>query len=527
MHLSHRLVSLLGGAVAVSVAFSTYQAISETRVQERELRRQALVLAESQQKSVEQIILSGSFDELQPYADRFSNPERMAGLAVFDTQGRPLAITSGLESRFGDSPAAIWQMVHEASESGKFFPSKSGRMHVISLALANGSIGIGTIGVFHDASFIRASVWRHALASVLQTILIVAATLLIVQWSLGKPLRRMTEWLHDMRTGKAHSEFPPEEFFRPLTAEVKQLATSLNQARAAAEEEARLRDASLSHWTAERLRISVQSKLNGSRLFVVSNREPYEHSFQGGSVVWSVPPSGLVTALEPVLRVCDGTWLAQATGDADRQSADERGRLRVPPDHHQYSLRRVWLNQEENEGFYVGFANEGLWPLCHIAHARPVFRADDWSYYREVNRKFAAALIDEIDGDKEPFVLVQDYHFALLPRMIKEKRPDARVAIFWHIPWPNPEAFGICPWQRELLDGMLGADLIGFHIQAHSNNFLETVDQALESRIDREQFAVNRKQHLTAVRPFPISVAFNGDGSERSMTGFGQSDRAS
>jgi trehalose-6-phosphate synthase len=227
-------------------------------------------------------------------------------------------------------------------------------------------------------------------------------------------------------------------------------------------------------------------------------------------VVWTVPPSGLVTALEPVLRVCDGTWVAQATGDADRKSVDDRGRLRVPPDHPQYSLRRVWLSQEEEQGFYVGFANEGLWPLCHIAHNRPVFRAEDWDHYRNVNRKFAAALLDEIQGEREPFVLAQDYHFALLPRMIKEKRPDARVAIFWHIPWPNPEAFGICPWQRELLDGMLGADLIGFHIQAHCNNFLETVDQALESRIDWEHFAVNRKQHLTAVRPFPISVAFNG-----------------
>jgi trehalose-6-phosphate synthase len=215
-----------------------------------------------------------------------------------------------------------------------------------------------------------------------------------------------------------------------------------------------------------------------------------------------------------VLRVCDGTWVAQATGDADRKTADDRGRLRVPPDHPQYSLRRVWLSAKEDAGFYAGFANEGLWPLCHIAHNRPLFRAEDWDYYRSVNRKFAAAVLEEMEGEREPFVLAQDYHFALLPRMIKEKRPDARVAIFWHIPWPNPEAFGICPWQRELLDGMLGADLIGFHIQAHCNNFLETVDQALESRIDREHFAVNRRQHLTAVRPFPISVAFNGESME-------------
>jgi trehalose 6-phosphate synthase len=213
-----------------------------------------------------------------------------------------------------------------------------------------------------------------------------------------------------------------------------------------------------------------------------------------------------------VLRASDGIWIAQGTGAADKESADEMGRLRVPPDHPQYTLRRVWLSKEEEAGFYFGFANEGIWPLCHIAHTRPVFRRDDWEYYRAVNQKFAAVLLDEMSGEAEPIVLVQDYHFALLPRIIKERRPDARVAIFWHIPWPNPEAFGICPWQRELLDGMLGADLIGFHIQAHCNNFLETVERVLESRIDWEHFGVNRRDHITCVRPFPISVAFNGNG---------------
>ena len=182
--------------------------------------------------------------------------------------------------------------------------------------------------------------------------------------------------------------------------------------------------------------------------------------------------------------------------------------IRVPPDHPQYTLRRVWLTPEEEEGFYLGFANEGLWPLCHIAHTRPTFRAQDWDQYRAVNRRFADAFLDEAEGERDPLVLVQDYHFALVPRMIKEARPDARVAIFWHIPWPNPEAFGICPWQRELLDGLLGADLIGFHIQSHCNNFLETVDRTLESRIDRERFAVNRRGHFTHVRACPISVSF-------------------
>ena len=233
------------------------------------------------------------------------------------------------------------------------------------------------------------------------------------------------------------------------------------------------------------------------------------HVHRGKGVEAIVPASGLVTALEPILRACEGTWVAHGAGDADRETVDERDRLRVPPDGPQYTLRRVWLSKEEEEGYYYGFANEGLWPLCHIAHTRPTFRSSDWEYYQQANQKFADVVLEEMAGTEEPAVLVQDYHFALLPRILKEQRPDARVAIFWHIPWPNPQAFGICPWQRDLLEGLLGADLVGFHIQAHCNYFLETVDSALEARVDWEHFAVNRRGHLTRVRPFPISVALS------------------
>ena len=222
-----------------------------------------------------------------------------------------------------------------------------------------------------------------------------------------------------------------------------------------------------------------------------------------------VPASGLVTALDPVLQACDGTWIAHGSGDADHETVDQNDRLRVPPDDPRYTLRRVWLSTAEEEGYYYGFANEGLWPLCHIAHTRPLFRASDWEQYQAVNRKFADAVVEEMAGIEQPVVLVQDYHFALLPRMIKERRPDARVAIFWHIPWPNAEAFGICPWQSELLDGLLGADLIGFHVQAHCNNFQQTVDRTLEAQVDWEHFTVKRQEHVTLVRPFPISVDFD------------------
>jgi trehalose-6-phosphate synthase len=211
-----------------------------------------------------------------------------------------------------------------------------------------------------------------------------------------------------------------------------------------------------------------------------------------------------------VLKACGGTWIAHGSGDADREVVNDQSKIRVPPEEPQYVLKRVWLTKEEEKGYYYGFANEGLWPLCHITHTRPSFRAEDWEYYRTVNKKFFRSTLEELEDVEEPMILIQDYHFALLPRLIKEERPDARVALFWHIPWPNPESFSICPWRRELLHGMLGADLIGFHIQFHCNNFLDTVDRVLESRIDWEHFAVERGGQATLVKPFPISIAFPG-----------------
>ncbi len=185
--------------------------------------------------------------------------------------------------------------------------------------------------------------------------------------------------------------------------------------------------------------------------------------------------------------------------------------MRVPPQEPAYTLKRVWLTKEEEDGYYYGFSNEGLWPLCHITHTRPDFRLEDWVCYQKVNELFAEALLEEIANEESPLILIQDYHLALLPFLVKQKRPDARVALFWHIPWPNPESFSICPWRQEILIGMLGADLLGFHIQFFCNNFLDTVDRFLESQIDWEQFAINRGGHTTSVKPFPISVAYDDE----------------
>jgi len=514
--LSARLiVALIIGITLASLSFAYYQVLVERRGLRKDLEHRAEVLGESLAGNVEHDLGKGSMRALERMVERFGNREHLVGIAIYDRQDKPIVATPDLVSVLTVTPPFVSRALNENRGFGIFQKLGTAHLHIYVVPLhqpEQDQAVIGVLAIVHDTGYISADarrIWRETFFSALVYVfLITVITLLIVRWSIAGPIARTAQWMRALRTGRVSSRqhAPDLQLFRPLASEVATLAESLNQARSAAENEARLRDASVSQWTADRLAVHVRTRLDGGRLVAVSNREPYMHVRQGKSWQVVVPPSGLVTALEPVLRACDGTWIAHGSGDADTLTVDQSDRLRVPPDDPHYTLRRVWLNKSEEEGYYYGFANEGLWPLCHIAHTRPIFRASDWEQYQEVNRKFAQAVLDEIAGVSNPVVLLQDYHFALLPRLIKQQRSDARVAIFWHIPWPNPEAFAICPWQRELLDGLLGADLVGFHIQSHCNNFLQTVDRALESRIDWEHFSVRRLGHLTVVKPFPISV---------------------
>lgn len=514
MRLSLRLIlSLVIGITLVTFFISRNEVISQKRGLRADLERRAQILAESLGEIVEPALQRSSHEQLRHIVERFGNRQRLAGVVVYDGKGEVIAESSSLASRFTPPPVPLDRVEKADDGVSEFLRLGGAAIHAYYLPLHDGAKLSGILAIFHDADYIEAqskSIWRETIWHVIaQVLLIVFLTVLIIRWTVVLPISRMAQWMKDLRGGQAapRPELPKEDFLAPFSQEVINFARSLAEARAAATEEARLRETGQSLWTPERLRVSLQRKLKGA-LFVVSNREPYIHIHRGKGIEMSVPASGVVTALEPVLRACDGTWIAHGSGDADREVVDEHDRLRVPPDKPEYTLRRVWLSPEEEAGYYYGFSNEGLWPLCHIAHTRPTFRTSDWQSYQQANRKFAAAVLDELQNSQHPLLLVQDYHFALLPRMIKEARPDARIAIFWHIPWPNPEAFGICPWQRELLDGLLGADLIGFHTQAHCNNFLETVDAVLESRIEWERFAVKRRDHLTFVQPFPISVDF-------------------
>jgi trehalose-6-phosphate synthase len=260
-------------------------------------------------------------------------------------------------------------------------------------------------------------------------------------------------------------------------------------------------------WTRSSLCDLVHEKLHDYRFMVVSNREPYIHTLVGDQIKCTVPASGLTVALDPVMQACGGTWVAHGSGNADARVCDASGRVSVPPDDPSYSLRRVWLSAEEERGYYYGMANEALWPLCHIVYKRPVFLEADWKHYRAVNEKFARTVVEEAAG-RPTFVFIQDYHLSLLAKIIKSLTNNIITAQFWHIPWPNPEAFRICPWQNEILEGLLANDIMGFHIRYHCNNFIETVARALEVRVDHERSEIVYNDHKTAIRPFPISVDF-------------------
>ena len=532
MRTTLKLVSPLIVSVAiVSLLFAGYQVRTQQRILRNELTHRAETLGESLQESVGTLSERGAERHLQRLVDRFGQKEHLLGVAIYDGSGTALAISPAVAGSFRQQPHAGARALQLDAGFGEFSAQGPSSTYVYAVPVQLEGRPYRTLAVIYDASYIgvqTARTFRDSLLNAgVQTLLIAALAIVLVKWTLTGPLTRTAKWLRIFRTGHAPPgpKLPQGKIFEQLHQEVTHLANDLTAARASAEEEARLRDSGASLWTAERLRVSLRSKLGGNPLFVVSNREPYMHVYheKDKSIQMIVPASGVVTALEPVMLACNGTWIANGSGNADRELVDAHDHLRVPPDHPSYTLRRVWLTDEEDRGYYEGFSNEGLWPLCHIAHTRPVFRPEDWLYYQRINRRFADAVLQEMEGTESPILLAQDYHFALLPRMVKEARPDARVAIFWHIPWPNAEVFGICPWQRELVDGLLGADLIGFHIQSHCNNFLETVDRVLEALTEWDRFAVNRQGHVTRVRPYPISVAFPENHSTSSLSGLQRS----
>jgi alpha,alpha-trehalose-phosphate synthase [UDP-forming] len=521
------ILALIAGITVVSLASTYFEVLAHKHLLRQQLEARTSWLGISLQPGLEKALASGQSLDAMLQDPLLRIRAEAIGLGVYDPRGVLMTSAGPAEVFKALSVGAVSKTIKRGINSSAYGHTGDVQWLEETVPLHVNGHPAGVLVILVDTQFISAdgaAVWRQSFWRIVAfVVLIVAVTLLMVRWFLLEPITHLAERLRRLRMGHADDETGVSSadlsLFRPLAQEVETITESIIQARAAAAAEARLREAGENLWTEDRLAVHVRDRTGSSRIFVVSNREPYMHVRQGRETVCVVPPSGLVTALEPVLRACDGVWVAHGSGSEDASNVDEFDRLRVPPQDPRYTLRRVWLTSEEESSYYDGFANEGLWPLCHIAHTRPIFRASDWESYQQVNQKFAQALLHEMEGSENPMVFVQDYHFALLSRMVKSVRPDARVAIFWHIPWPNPEAFGICPWQAELLDGLLGADLIGFHIPLHCNNFLATVDRVLEARTDREHMTARRHGHTTTIRPYPVSVVIDGSKGARAASG--------
>ena len=242
-------------------------------------------------------------------------------------------------------------------------------------------------------------------------------------------------------------------------------------------------------------------------LVVVSNREPYLHSYANdGSIIWAPTTGGVAVALDALMRERGGVWIAHGAGEADRATVWSDDRVIVPPDSPTYPLRRIWLTEEEEAHYYEGFANEGLWPLCHDTHVRPVFRAADWKTYQAINERFAAAIDEELPDLSAP-VFIQDYHLALVAASLRARQHGVRTALFWHIPWPHPDHLRICPWRKEIVTGLLANDLLAFQLDRDRRNFLVAARDELEAEVSRS--TVRFRDRTTTVYAVPIGVDYD------------------
>jgi len=508
------MISAILAVALVALAFTIFQISGERERLNNELEERNSLIA----RELNEIIIATPEVEnsksLIKFSDSLSHYSNFIGMALLTKGKQIFTFNEKIKPFLRFSNDYIEQSIIADSAFGKFIKIGKEEIYQYIKPVKKDRVPDSAMIIYFDAGYIdkilKSILLKNFSRWFIQVFLMLAATVLLIRWGIFKPINSIVNWLRAVRGGNTEllEEKSKIGFLEPLHREIRNIAQDMQEARAVAEEEARLRTMGEAIWTQDRLREEVRKLLPDKTLIVVSNREPYMHIHEGREIKCIVPASGMVTAMEPVLKACGGLWIASGSGDADFETVDKDGKIAVPPGEEKYILKRLRITKEEDEHFYLGFSNEGLWPLCHLTFTRPIFREIDWEYYKKVNQTFADAVLDEIKNLEQPFVLVQDFHFALLPGMIKNARPDVTVAIFWHIPWPNPEAFSICPWQKEILKGMLGSDLIGFHTQYQCNNFLETVNNAIDSRVKWDNFTVKISDRTTLVRSFPISIAF-------------------
>lgn len=505
--------------------FTINQVDNEQNRLQNDMVYRSTLLAKSLKETVEPSFTYKSQSYLQYIVDKFTDNERFAGIGVFDNKSKSIAFSSNLPSATSSAQPIVSTAMDSDQADGEFTSFGMNKVYALAVPLHNDRSVVGALIVVQNAGYIDqrlSDIWKNNIMRFfVQAFLLSLAILLVIRWIIYEPIKSFVETLKMARfeNTQLNSKGLNNFFLRPLRREITNIQQSLIQARLEVKEEAKAGLERLdSPWSAERLKQFVNDLLKEREIIVVSNREPYIHTKEGNKIKYYVPASGVVTAIEPIMQATGGIWVAQGSGDADKLVVNEKDEIEVPPENPKYTLKRVWLTEEEEKGYYNGFANEGLWPLLHMTHTRPIFRKENWQEYKKVNGKFAQAVLSKIKGLQRPVVLIQDFHFSLLPRMIKNSRPDALVGLFWHIPWINPETFSICPWKKEILDGMLGADLVGFQTQLHCNNFIESVSRELESLIDFERDTVSRNQHLSLIKPFPVSIAFSNSDERKNPT---------
>ena len=489
----YALLGLFAAGIVIA-ALTLLAAVMVEDWSQRDIDLRSRLVFRSIRDQVAMAMTAKSDIDLAQVFERITEDERILALGFCTAQGQLRYATK-------EFPKSVTCDRIRRTQSNTFATvTDSGhRIHISSFPITVAA-STGHLLVLHDLAYIdeRTSEARlytlFALVGVTSGLgLLATAIVLALMRAWSRSIRGV---LIEARHGAA-SEIPQRSNF-PISREVHAALAELRMER-------RFANGIHVEWSPKTLHRLLVEELPAAQVLVVSNREPYIHNRSAGAITLQIPASGLVAALEPVMRACGGTWIAHGSGSADRDTVDANDKLRVPPADPTYTLRRVWLSEKEQSGYYYGLANEGLWPLCHIAFVRPTFREEDWAQYRRVNERFADVVLDEATCD-DPIVLVQDYHFALLPRMIRDRLPKATIITFWHIPWPNAETFGICPWRQEIIDGLFGSTILGFHTQFHCNNFLEAADRFMESRIDREHASVTFRGQETLIRPYPISI---------------------
>lgn len=490
-------------AITAMVALNLLVAPLATRLTDSWFRRdvelRSTLVFNSLRLSLVSLLAINAGNAINELLDQVALDERVLAVGLCDVEGRVLFRSKLLPDDF---PCQQY-MHHRKSANdatGEFELFSRQRPILVGSYPFSAHDLSGSLVVLHDIGFManRSAELRRYIIFLLAAIglLGTAATIGAVAWMVQHWRSRLRATLENLREGANVN--PDAIAAEPLEKELYRLIRDLDARRESI-------DSDNVSWSAVTLKNIIHENLADTQIIAVSNREPYIHNRNNGHLEIQRPASGLVSALEPVMRACGGTWVAHGSGSADPETVDANDHIRVPPEDPRYMLRRLWLTESEQRGYYYGFANEGLWPLCHIAYIRPVFREADWQQYKSINRRFAEAVHQEA-SQSDPIVLVQDYHFALLPKMIRTLLPDATIIMFWHIPWPNSETFGICPWREEILQGLLGATILGFHTRFHCNNFIETVDRFLESRIDRELASITLAGQETFIRPYPISI---------------------